>query len=400
MKTKIIVTLIFILALVAGGFYWQIHHKGLRLNAVEFNRMPGWKEANTVKSLRAFNISCKYFLKQKPDTPVGSPYIPLTAADWQPACKAALLVNPRSKKETKAFFEQWFTPVEFFNNKPVKGLFTGYYLPLLHGSLTKTTHYNVPLYNRPKNMITVNAGLFDPSLTNRRFVGRLKDNQLVPYFSREEINNGAIDKSTSVIAWVNSHVDRLFLEIQGSGIIELPNGSRMIVGYAGQNGAPYTAIGRVLIEQGVMTKENTSMQSIREYLESHPELEQAIINQNKSFVFFEKSNGDSAVGVQGIVLIPGYSLAVDRKWIPIGSPIWLNTTRPHHQNTNQTTFQRLMIAQDTGGAIRGMVRGDVFWGAGDKATEIAGKMKNSGYYWLLLPKQALKDTKKRTKKTY
>ena len=373
----------------SGIYFWQIKHAqlDLHLKKTSFHYLPGWDEADTIESLRAFNVSCKIFLKQKPDTSVGSPYIPLTAADWIPACRAALLVDPASSHEAKAFFEHWFEPVEFFNRKPVQGLFTGYYLPLLHGSLNKTKRYHVPLYRTPNNAVTIDLGLFDSTLANRRWVGRLEGSKIVPFYTREEINQGVIANHASVIVWVDSEIDRLFLEIQGSGIVELEDGSRIYVGYASQNGAPYTAIGRVLIQKGVMTKENASMQGIRAYLESHPEEMTAVLNQNKSFIFFDKLPGDAAEGVQRIVLTPGYSLAVDRRWVPIGTPIWLNTTRPDPLNDHQIVLQRLMIAQDTGGAIRGEVRGDVFWGAGERATAIAGKMKNLGYYWLLLPKR-------------
>jgi len=388
MKTRLFFTILIIVTLLSGIYLWQINRNDLHLKTTTFNRLPGWKDANTLTSLHAFNISCKIFLRKKPDAPVGSPYIQLTAKDWYPACRAALLVDSTSHKQAKAFFEKWFEPVEFFNHKPVQGLFTGYYVPLLHGSLTKTEHYHVPIYRTPDNMITINLGLFDTALANRQLVGRLKGSKLVPYYTREEINQGAISKLTPVIVWVNSHIDRLFLEIQGSGIVELADGSHLVVGYAGQNGAPYTAVARVLIEKGIMTKENASMQGIREYLESHPEEVDSVINQNKSFVFFERLPRESVVGIQNIVLTPGYSLAIDRRWIPIGIPIWLNTSRPDYYSNHQKTFQRLMIAQDTGGAIRGMVRGDVFWGAGDKATGIAGRMKNQGYYWLLLPKSS------------
>ena len=387
MKMRKLMAVFVLIFFLSGVCFLLINHDELHLKKIPFNQLPGWDEADTIKSLRAFNVSCKLFLKKTPDTAVGSPYIPLTAADWQPACRAALLVDPASSQQAKSFFEQWFVPVEFVNRKPVQGLFTGYYVPLLHGSLTKTKRYHVPIYRTPNNAVTIDLGLFDSTLVNRRWVGRIEGSQIVPFYTREEINRGAISSVASVIVWVDSEIDRLFLEIQGSGIVELNDGSRVYVGYASQNGAPYTAIGRVLIQKGVMTKENASMQGIREYLVSHPEEIEPVLNQNKSFVFFEKLPGEAAEGVQNIVLTPGYSLAVDRRWIPIGMPIWLNTTRPHHQNDIQTQFQRLMVAQDTGGAIRGAVRGDVFWGAGDRATAIAGKMKNQGYYWLLLPKQ-------------
>jgi membrane-bound lytic murein transglycosylase A len=182
----------------------------------------------------------------------------------------------------------------------------------------------------------------------------------------------------------------LFLEIQGSGIIELDDGSRVFIGYNGQNGAPYTAIAGVLIKQGVMTKDSASMQAIKRYLEANPAQINPVINQNQSFIFFHKLNLEGALGSQGVPLTPGYSLAVDRRWIPMGTPLWLSTTRPDSKNLDRNKpVQRLMVAQDTGGAIKGKVRGDVYWGEGEKATLIAGHMKNPGHYWLLLPRDAI-----------
>ncbi len=387
MKTRLLTTILAFFSLMLSGFLlWHLNRADLHLKKTSFNQLPGWGTADTTKSMNAFNVTCKSFLKQEPDTPAGSPYITLTAKDWYPACRAALLVDTTSAKQTKAFFEHYFEPAEFFDHKPVQGLFTGYYLPLLHGSLTKTTQYNVPIYRTPDNLITVDLKLFDSGQTNRQLFGRLEGGRLVPFYTREEINQGAISDSASIIVWVDSHIDRLFMEIEGSGIVQLTDGSHMFLGYAGQNGAPYTAVGHALIQKGVMNRKNQSMQRIRGYLESHPEERDTIINQNKSFVFFEILPHKSAIGVKGIVLTPGYSLAIDRQWIPIGVPVWLNTTKPDDQKNAQKPFQRLMIAQDTGGAIRGMVRGDIFWGKGNKAMTIAGKMNNAGYYWLLLPR--------------
>ncbi len=212
---------------------------------------------------------------------------------------------------------------------------------------------------------------------------------MIPFYTRKEINEGAIESYTPVIAWVDSRIDRSFLEIQGSGIIELPDGKHITVGYAGENGAPYTAIAKVLIDKGVMTKDNASMQHIRSYLEAHPSEIDPVLNQNKSFVFFELLRSNAAIGTQGVPLTPGYSLAVDRKWVPLGIPVWLSTTRPEEKTEKHRAFKRLMVAQDTGGAIKGVVRGDVYWGAGERATAIAGKMKNHGHYWLLLPKHTV-----------
>lgn len=396
-----------LVALLALGFfswwYWsypksQSHQetkKGpqqptIYLKQRSFSDLPGWKKARMKKSLLAFQISCKTFLRQDPEQPVGSEYINLRAKDWQPICRKALTIQPIKEKLAKKFFQQWFIPVEFNDKKPVRGLFTGYYMAFLHGSKTKTEEYNIPIYGLPSNLVTINLGLFDPILKNRHITGRIEGNQFLPYPTRAEINKGAISDKAPVIVWVNNAVDRLFLEVQGSGTVEFNDGSQMHIGYAGQNGAPYTAIAKVLIEKGVMTKDNASMQHIKSYLEEHPEQMDSVLNQNKSFVFFHELKNDAALGAQGVALTPGYSLAVDRKWIPLGAPLWLQTTRPGDKDPDQTkTLQRLMIAQDTGGAIRGLVRGDVYWGAGENATYIAGHMKNHGHYWLLLPRHTV-----------
>ena len=387
MKRKLFYILIVVVVVLAVGWMvWLTQPAKLSIRKSTFAQLPGWEKANTKKSLRAFQTSCKAFLKQDPDKAVGSEYLELQAKDWHPVCKAALDIDASSSANSKAFFQEWFIPVEFYESKPVHGLFTGYYMPLLHGSLTKTKKYNVPLYGLPDKLVVANLGMFDPEFKNQKIVGRVQGHKLLPFYTRAQINKGVISKYTPVLAWVDSKIDRSFLEIQGSGIIELKDGSQMAVGYAGQNGAPYTAIAKVLIDQGVMTRDNASMQRIRSYLEAHPEKIDSVLNQNKSFIFFEVLKNNDALGTQGVPLTPGYSLAIDQKWIPLGTPIWLNTTRPDEKSDHKKEFKRLMVAQDTGGAIKGVVRGDVYWGAGERATEIAGKMKNSGHYWLLLPK--------------
>lgn len=389
MKHRLLYIFLIFVVLLIGFLLWTSKPHKLSFRKASFAQLPGWESSETKKSFLAFQTSCKAFLKQNPNKSVGSEYIDLQVKDWLPACNAALIVNANSNMATHEFFQKWFTPVEFFENKPIQGLFTGYYMPLLHGSLTKTDEYDVPLYGIPKKLVTANLEEFDRRLKNRKIMGRVQSNKLMPFYTREEINRGAIEKFTPVIAWVNSRIDRSFLEIQGSGIIQLKDGSQLVVGYAGENGAPYTAIAKVLIDQGVMTKDNASMQHIRNYLEAHPDQLDIVLNKNKSFVFFEVLRNKAALGTQGVALTPGYSLAIDRKWVPMGAPVWLNTTRPDHKSEQHKTFQRLMVAQDTGGAIKGVVRGDVYWGAGERATNIAGKMKNPGYYWLLLPKHAL-----------
>lgn len=193
-----------------------------------------------------------------------------------------------------------------------------------------------------------------------------------------------------MIAWIHSPAERLFLEIEGSGVIQLPNGENIYLGYAGENGAPYTSIAKIMINKGIMNRHNASKAAIIRYLEKHPEKAKSIIQKNKSFVFFEDLKEPMALGAQGMALTPGYSLAVDKKWIPLGAPLWLDTKRPDKKDqANEKQFQRLMIAQDTGGAIRGFMRGDIYWGSGKLATFLGEHMKNEGHYWLLLPKNIL-----------
>lgn len=390
MKLKIIGSITLLILIGVGFSLWWFWPPQFAFRQVSFNQLPGWHAAQFKKSLLTFQTSCKAFLKQNPETPVGTEKIDLRVKDWQPACLAAFKIDPIDEKIAKSFFQKWFVPVEFYEGRPVKGLFTGYYMPTLKGSYKKTEEYTVPLYEVPKDMITVDLGAFIPHLKNRRVIGRVVGNKLVPYYTRAEINKGAIDDKAKVLLWIHSPVDRLFLEIQGTGIVTLDDGSNIYVGYDAQNGAPYTAVAGVLIKKGVMTKDNASMQGIKRYLEAHPKQMDRIINKNKSFVFFRKLSMDGALGSQGVVLTPGYSLAIDRDWIPMGAPLWLSTSRPNSDNPDvNQPMQRLMIAQDTGGAIRGKVRGDVFWGGGDKATLIAGHMKNEGHYWLLLPRHTI-----------
>ena len=361
----------------------------IQLNPVSFSKLPGWSKGDLRPSFTAFQTSCKVFLNADPNKKVGSDFIHLKARDWLPACKVAMQPNaPHTNKQIRSFFQTWFDVVEFHDGKPVQGLFTGYYMSSLKGSLIKTEQYNVPIYGMPEDLVSMQLNAFDPKAKNRKFIGRVDGkHQFIPYYTRAEIEKGALAGKAPIIAWVDSQVDRLFLEIQGSGVIELSDGSLLYVGYVAENGATYRSIASVLIKQGVMTRDNASMQHIRRYLKEHPEEVESILNQNKSFVFFGKSKQGAAYGSQGTTLTPGYSMAVDLKWVPMGTPVWLNTTRPELHTEKTHPFQRLMIAQDTGGAIRGAVRGDVYWGPGEKAITIAGKMKNPGQYWMLLPKK-------------
>ena len=363
----------------------------LQIIATSFAELPGWQSTKALPSLRTFQLSCQQVLKQNPARPMGNRWLTLQAKDWQPACMAAsALRHTQSEKTAKTFFETWFQPMEFKKNQPVTGLFTGYYLPAIEGSLAPSPEYPVPIYGVPNNLVQIKLTDFDQTLPARQLWGRMKNKRLVPFYSREEIDQGAINDTAPIVAYVRNPIDRLLIEIQGSALLNLSDGTQISLGYAAKNGLPYTAIGRVLIERNILSANKVSIQSIRAYLESHPEEQANIIHKNRSFVFFQILDKKGAFGTQGTQLTQGYSLAVDPDWVPLGTPVWLSTTYPDPHSDTQLPLHRLMIAQDTGGAIRGTVRGDVYWGNGDDAAAIAGKMKSKGQYWLLIPKTSTK----------
>ncbi|MGH6913128.1 MAG: murein transglycosylase A, partial [Geminicoccales bacterium] len=218
--------------------------------------------------------------------------------------------------------------------------------------------------------------------------GRIDGDQLVPYYARAEIDDGALAGRGLELVWVDDPIDKFFLQIQGSGQVRLDDGRLVRIGYAGQNGQPYRAIGRDLVEIGALTPDEVSLQSIRSWLQAHPEDATTIMDRNRSYVFFQEraelDPNDGPLGTEGVSLTPGRSLAVDLRYLPLGAPVWLDTTAPWPEG--EAPLRRLMVAQDSGGAIKGVVRGDVFWGAGARAEAIAGRMKSQGRYAVLLPR--------------
>jgi membrane-bound lytic murein transglycosylase A len=227
----------------------------------------------------------------------------------------------------------------------------------------------------------VDLGRFRPAWHGERIAGRVVEGQLVPYASRAEIDAGALDKFHLALLWIEDPVDLFFLQIQGSGRVHLPDGSTVRVQYDGQNGQPYVALGKLLVARGALTLDEVSMASIRAWIEAHPEEGKALMAENPSYVFFRELKGDGPLGSEGVVLTPGRSLAVDRDYLPLGVPVWLDAA-----SGGEVPVRRMTVAQDTGGAIRGPVRGDLFWGYGPDAEERAGKMRARGAYYLLLPR--------------
>lgn len=305
--------------------------------------------------------------------------------DWEDVCLKASSLSSPSDDEVKDYF---YTNFNLYQAKQsddsTEGLVTGYYQPVLEGSRVKTKKFRIPLYAPPSDLITVDLSEVYPDLRYMRLRGRVEGDKLVPYLTREEIAKQGYPLQGNELLWVKDPVEAFFLEIQGSGVIAFEDGERIQVGYANQNGHPYRSMGRALIQEGELSRHKVSMQSIKAWAKKNPKKLQKFLNANPSVVFFRELEPGlpGPIGALGIPITAERSVAVDRKYIPLGAPIFLSTTWPN----SSKPLNQLMMAQDTGGAIGGGVRVDFYWGQGDKAGQLAGRMKQGGKVWVLLPK--------------
>lgn len=350
----------------------------LTLEAVSFADLPGWGSDDLRAFAAAYAKSCTRILKSASDKPFGALEEAGTAVKWQGVCLNMKALDTADNTAIRDFIERHFTPYSVRDRNNPEGLFTGYYEASLRGSLKRSATYNIPLYTRPEDLVMVDLGQFRKELKGQRIAGRVQDGNLKPYETRAQIVAGSWPHNDKVLVWVDDPVDAFFVQIQGSGVVALAEGGTMRIGYAGQNGHIYTAIGRELIARRALEKDKVSMQTIREWLTAHPEQADEIMNTNESYVFFKQLEGEGPLGAENVALTPGRSLAVDRSLLAYGLPLWVDIEAPG--------MRRLMVAQDTGGAIRGPVRGDVFWGFGAQAEATAGPMKSKGRYWALLPR--------------
>ncbi len=356
------------------------------LTKATFAQLSSWQEDDHSKALHAFQRSCADILKRDPGESFSSFTQSGLVRHWQTICLAANKIHKWNKLTVRQFFETWFDPYYVSTKDGHEGLFTGYYLPLLHGHLHRSKRYNVPIYGLPNDLVKVDLGLFSTELAGKKIVGQLKDNKLSLYPDRSAIEKKLINRKAHVLAWSEDPVDVYFAHIQGSAVVQLPNKHRFVIGYAGSNGRPYTSVGKILIDENQLTKQTVSMQSIRTWLAQHPKQAKDILNRNASYVFFKVLKDRHPLGTEEVPLTPERSLAIDNRYIPFGAPVWLSTTIPANNSKEASMpFHHLLIAQDTGGAIKGVVRGDVYWGTGAKAAFIAGHMKSPGEYWMLLP---------------
>ncbi len=304
---------------------------------------------------------------------------------WKKVCDLADDIKEPSDENIKNYFKKYFNLYSATNmDGSDTGTITGYYQPILKGSKVKTSHYKVPLYTTPKDLITVDLSEVYPELKSKRLRGKLAGNKLIPYLSRAEIDGQGSPLAGNEIVWVEDPVEAFFLEIQGSGIIQFDNGEAMQIGYADQNGYPFKAIGSTLVQKKEITMAEASMEGIKNWARKNITKLREFLNMNASYVFFRKLPNDlpGPIGALGVSIEAERSVAIDPKFIPLGAPIFLSTTQPNACEP----LERLMVAQDTGGAIRGGVRADFYWGSGDEAGRKAGSMKQQGKIWTLLPR--------------
>ncbi|MDB5841451.1 MAG: murein transglycosylase [Herminiimonas sp.] len=342
------------------------------LRPAAFAAMPGWDKDDLREAWPAFINSCEVLVKK---------------AEWKEPCTIARNVDATSAKAVRTFFEAFFVPHRVFNpDGSDNGLVTGYYEPLLTGARKRGGLYQTPLYRAPADMLTIDLAGVYPELKGMRLRGRVAGGKVVPYPSRAEIARSNT-LSGNELLWVDSPIDAFFLQVQGSGRVQLADTRETVrVAYADQNGHPYKSIGRYLVDKGEMTLDQASAQGIKTWYAANPGRQQELLNVNPSVVFFkEEKLTDPAKGPKGALGVPltaQRSIAVDAQFVPLGVPVFLATTQPN----SETPLQRLMMAQDTGGAIRNAVRADYFWGFGAEAGEKAGRMKQRGIMWVLLPK--------------
>lgn len=373
---------------------------GAEYRVVTHHSLPQWTSQSFSKSLHAFQLGCSKLKAQ---------------ADWKNVCDQAAQ-TPRNDQAARQFFETYFTPWQVSYNGNQAGTITGYYEPVLHGDSKPTQQARFPIYGIPTDFVSValpahlrnskstvriqptsaNSGIITPngsyladlsqfpiSERTRALKGRYVGNRLVPYFTRNQINGGALDNRAPIIGYANDPVELFFLHIQGSGRLKTPEGRYIRLGFADKNEYPYVSIGRYMADKGYLTLAQTTMQGIKAYMQAHPEKLAEVLGQNPSYVFFRELPGDDVgpIGALGTPLLGEYSGAVDRHYITLGAPLFVATTHP----TQGNGLNRLIMAQDTGSAIKGAVRVDYFWGYGDEAGAVAGKQKHTGYVWQLLP---------------
>jgi membrane-bound lytic murein transglycosylase A len=351
----------------------------MALTAVPFSAVPGWTRDNIATAIPPLLHECAQLATLPSGASLGGDGLAAqlggSAGQWRSLCAAAATVPAGNDAAARVMLERELQAYVVSDSGQVQGLFTGYYEPQVEGATRRGGRYQTPILRRPHDLVT------GPMATGRR-VG----NRVVPYYDRAQIERGALASQNLALLYVADPIDAFFLEIQGAGRVRLPDGQVVRVTYDGQNGWPYVPIGRLLIERGELTREEVSLQTIRAWLVAHPAQAPALMDANPSYVFFttlpETPPDQGPPGWLGVALTPGRSLAVDQRFVPMGAPVFVATSNP----LDNAPWQHLLFGQDKGGAIKGAVRGDVFFGWGAEAEAMAGRMKQHGTAFLLLPR--------------
>jgi membrane-bound lytic murein transglycosylase A len=369
----------------AGEAQEPLKIKDAQLEPTSWSALEGWNVDDHVASFAAFMKSCGPFLAAREPHPDR----PIQVALWH-ICRKAERLRPQSAEEAQAFFEENFTPVAIARLGETTGLLTGYYEPVVDGSRFPSPEFHVPIYRRPHDLLVDGRPVGKGEVPNRAVINRRNEkNELVPYYDRAEIENGALDGQHLEICWLRDPFEALAIQIQGSARVRLEDGTTLRVNYDAHNGHPYAAVGRILIEQYGVSPEGMSMERIRQWMLANPDRADKLRQSNPSFVFFRitgLSDQGEAVGAQGVPLSPGRSIAVDKLHV-YGTPFFITANLPIDGDRAVSKFRRLMIAQDTGSAIIGPARADLYWGAGDGAGRIAGRIRQQGQFSMLLPRE-------------
>lgn len=339
------------------------------LAPVGWEELAGWGEDDLAASFATFIDNCRVMKNR---------------SGWQQVCADAASLDLNDPLAVRLFFEAGFIPYRVRQpDGSETGMITGYYVPELAAARTRSDRYAWPLFGVPEDLLVIDLRSVYPELGDYRLRGRLEGRRVVPYWSRAEIDAGKGSLEDNVLYWVDNPVELFFMQIQGSGRLIFEDGGRVVVHYADQNGHPFRSIGKLLLDRGEMTRDQLSMQNIKAWAAANPERVKGLLAENPSYIFFSTLAGNPAnpPGALGVPLTPGRSIAVDPRYIPLGVPVYLSTTWPN----SREPLRRLVLAQDTGGAIKGAVRADFYWGAGVEAGALAGRMKQKGEMWVLLP---------------
>ncbi len=364
---------------------WPLEFPNAQYLPLSWSEVDGWADDDQLSAFKTFRVSCQPISAER-----GEPSAPKTlGTSLREPCRAARNADVKTPTDARTFFERNFVPLQISKLGEADGFVTGYYEPVLEGSKTPTDVFNVPVYRRPSNLFIRGVKQDGPAPNGGKVFRKIGRRKLVPYYERAEIEDGAIAGRGLEICYLKDQTELLFMQIQGSGRIKLTDGKTLRVNYDAHNGQPYTPVGRILIERNIIPREEMSMQRIREWMEANPDGAQELRRQNKSYVFFREvklNDNDEAVGGEGVALTPQRSIAVDHALHLYGTPFFITGKLPLESEKSPTPFHHLMIAQDTGSAITGPARADLYFGAGPDAARVAGRLRNNIRFAILVPK--------------